>query len=247
VAYRSIYSLLPDADALLALEPEELAGTVLEHLNSLPPDMRGRLNRYNFGLPGTYGEYPQQKHSQIAQALMEAWVWLEREGMLAPTPGQPGDWFFVTRRGKQAANGGGLEAYRNAALLPHKQLHPVIAQKCWSAFLRGEYDTAVFQAYKELEVAIRRKANLSAEDIGTELARKAFRTKTGPLTDTRMPLGEQESLAHLVAGAIGLYKNPHSHRKVELQADEAVEMISLASHLMKIVDAHPDQNAGNEP
>ena len=45
------------------------------------------------------------------------------------------------------------------------------------------------------------------------------------------------ALAHLMAGAIGSYKNPHSHRTVRVEAEEAVEMISLASHLAKIVDA----------
>ena len=35
----------------------------------------------------------------------------------------------------------------------------------------------------------------------------------------------------------GLYKNPHSHRYVPIAAEEAVEMIMLASHLLYIVDS----------
>lgn len=54
----SIHSLVPDAKAVLALEPEELAGVVMEHFNSLPASERNNLNRYNFGLAHTVQEYP---------------------------------------------------------------------------------------------------------------------------------------------------------------------------------------------
>ena len=40
-----------------------------------------------------------------------------------------------------------------------------------------------------------------------------------------------------MAGALGSYQNPHSHMKVQLGAEEACEMIIIASHLLKIVDS----------
>src|SRR5437588_3428486 len=95
----SIHSLIPDAQTLLALEPEELAGIILQYFNSLP-ERASELNRYNFSLPNTVQEYPREYHDQLGRALMEAWVWLEREGLLAPSPQQGGDWVFITRRGR---------------------------------------------------------------------------------------------------------------------------------------------------
>jgi hypothetical protein len=119
----SIFQILPDPEALLALEPEEVAGIILEHLNSLGQMDRGGLNRYNFSLPHTYQEYPQQYHAQISELLMEGWVWLEREGLIAPRPGSQGEWIFVTKRGKQIETAAGLVAYRNSNRLPKQQLH----------------------------------------------------------------------------------------------------------------------------
>ena len=249
----TLFDLLPDPQVLLNLEPEELAGFVIEYLHSLSPSDRSQqLMRNNFAgalfyygnqNPPTYQVLQPQKREKITELVMEAWFWLEREGFLAPKPGPNRDTFFITRRGQRVKNSIDLAEIRKADLLPRKLLHPLIAEKTWSMFLRGDYDTAVFQAFKEVEVAVREAGKFAPTDLGVDLMRKAFDGANGPLRDASRPKPEREATAHLFAGAIALYKNPSSHRKVALEAEETVEILMLASHLLRIVDSKVSSSA----
>ena len=231
----TLYELIPDANSVLALEPEELAGVALELIIPIASGNSPGLHPTAFTNPEVLGRFA-DKHNEVQYAMAEAWNWLLREGLIAPAPGDTHGWHFVTRRGMQLKNREGVAAYTSSVLLPRALLHPEILKCCWSAFMRGEYDTAVFQAFRELEIAIRTAGGFSADDIGVTLAQKAFR-ESGPLADASAPAGEKVALLSMMAGALGSYKNPHSHRRVHLSAEDASEMIVLASHLMKIVAA----------
>ncbi len=265
---RSLSSLVPNADDLLALEVEELAGVLLIHLNSYQGVSGNAVyqhsgisyhNFFNSQNPTSSLTKPEygDKQPQVNRVLMEAWAWLQNAGLLVEKASSTGGWFFISRRGEQITSRDGLAAYRKAGLLPKAQLHPLIAGKVYPAFLRGEYDTAVFQAFREVEVAVRAVGNFGPDDYGTDLMRKAFRPASknnqppvlpGPLTDTELPIAEQEAMANLFAGAIGLYKNPQSHRHVPTGADDAAEVIVFASQLLRIVDRLKlPQTSGAEP
>jgi uncharacterized protein (TIGR02391 family) len=247
----SLSSLVPDADHLLALEVEEVAGVLLVHLNSYGDGagsggivQSGKVNQYNFFNDLNNNPPYSVRRDDVSRALLEAWAWLQSEGFLVQDGGQNAHVFFLSRRAKRLQSRDDFTAYRKASLLPKGQLHPLIATRVYPAFLRGEYDTAAFQAFREVEISVRAAGKFPPELVGKELMREAFRPTNpkqptvapGPLTDTTLPVAEQEGMASLFAGAIGLYKNPQSHRNVPTNAIEAAEVIVFASHLLRMVD-----------
>ena len=116
----------------------------------------------------------------------------------------------------------------------------LFAQKVVPLFRGGDYDTAVFKAFKEVEVAVRKAANAKGagypdSDLGIALMRRAFHPESGPLTNKALVTAEREAEMHLFSGAIGHAKNPPSHRDVAFTAQEAARLIIFASHLLDIV------------
>jgi uncharacterized protein (TIGR02391 family) len=184
--------------------------------------------------------YPYEKKQQIDSLLGEAWECLRRDRLIMPAPDQNGrnGYMVLTKEGESIGSQEDFARMRAAREFPKSLLHPVIANKVWSALMRGELDEAVFAAFKAVEVAVREAGGYEASDIGVALMRKAFDSKKGPLTDLSQPEGERDALGHLFAGAIGSYKNPHSHRTVNLtDPREAQEQVLLATHLLSIVAA----------
>ena len=124
-----------------------------------------------------------------------------------------------------------------ADFLPAHKFHPMIPQNVWSSFSQKAYGSAVFEAFKQVEIAVRKAGGYAEADIGVKLMRKAFNVKNGDLTDPEQQESEKEARFFLFVGAIGAYKNPGSHRDVEITAEEAIEMIAFASYLLRIVDS----------
>lgn len=232
-AHKTIYSIIPNPEELLKLDLEDVAAVILESLNSIE---HLQLNRNDFAMSRTVQEYPPAYHERLLKSLMTGWGYMEREGLIAEMPTKPG-WYFITNRGKTIRSREDLNAYRASRTLPKYLLHPAIARKVEAAFLNAEYDTAVFQALREVEVAVRNTASFSPTDIGALLMRKAFDPKTGPLRDDTVIDLDKLAISEMFAGLIGAYKTPRSHRHVALDAAEAAEIIVFASHLLKIVDA----------
>ena len=146
------------------------------------------------------------------------------------------DWLEMWRDSDMQSDPMG-EKIAESDFLSKLQLHPIIAKKVWPIFLQGTYDSAVFEAFKAVEIAVRKAGNYAETDIGVPLMRKAFNVDSGNLTDQNQHPAEKQAMSDLFAGVIGSYKNPGSHRDVEIAAEEAVELIIFANHLFRIVDS----------
>jgi len=237
---RTLKEVLPPHDVLLGLEPEVIATFLLDYLCELEEESpRGSpLGRYNFTLEDRFASYAGDERKEVAKVIMEAWVWLENEGLLAPKIGDSTGMFgFVTRKGYKLRKREDLESYKKGFLLPKNVLDAELREKVYNLFLNGDYDTAVFRAFKEVEVRTREKAKLPASLLGVKLMRTAFHPDTGMLTNKEMEPGEKQAMSDIFSGAIGTLKNPSSHRNVNLDDPaETAEIILFANYLLRLVD-----------
>jgi len=169
-------SIIPEAEVLIALEPEELGLRMLPVLKSIP-DCEG-LTRQTFvsvisrpPLPGQRqagGVYPAQFSKLIEEALVEAWTWLEGAALLVDHASHGGSYKSLSRRARKLADDPNPQRAFAARRFPKEALHPRIREDVWALYHRGKYDTAVFEAMREVEIAVREAAGFARGEHGDD-------------------------------------------------------------------------------
>ena len=168
-------------------------------------------------------------------ALEEAWGWLRANVLVAHKPNQSSEGaIFVTRAGLDVLTQGlePLHARQRLAV----ELHPAMPERVRSQYLLGDFELAVFAAFRSVEERVRELAGADDGDIGVQLMTNAFKSG-GPLSATWLEGGEVVARMQLFAGALGVFKNPASHRTVLYRdATAATEAILLADLLHRVLD-----------
>jgi uncharacterized protein (TIGR02391 family) len=173
---------------------------------------------------------------EVSLALSEAWAWLMTHGLVVRNSSQSSsDAYVVSRLGLDTLKYG--VARLAAAERLGVALHARLAQRIEQQFLLGEFELAVFASMKEVEVRVRELANASQSLLGVKLMQHAFAPEKGVLTDPDADPGEKVAMMELFKGAIGMFKNPASHRPVDYDdATLASEVILFADLLLRLLD-----------
>ncbi len=237
---------IADPEVLISLSAEELASTVLFLLRKIPQnENRGMFNLNSLASEFDHRNnwqgniYPEDRIEAVKGAFYEAWAWLESQALLIWPDGSNGQmgWRKLSRRAKAFENENEFLSFATGQQLRPEMLHKNISMAVWRAFSRGEFDVAIFQAMKAVEVSVQVASKLPANLFGVKLMREAFNVERGPLTDLTLEVPEREALMALFAGAIGWFKNPQSHKNVGVSdTREAIETILFANRLLVIVD-----------
>jgi uncharacterized protein (TIGR02391 family) len=222
-----------DDDEVVALATDELALRILIQIGT------GSENRFN-AVMRMERDSSEAVPREAAQAATEAWWWLIRKGLIVPDPPDDGSW-LRSRLGDEIVRAGaeGLRRLSSTERID-VDVHPRIAADVRAEFLRGKFETAVFTAMREVEIALREKSRADHVAYGQSLVNFAF-GKGGTLIDASTASAEEQAVGNLFRGAIGSFKNPPSHRRVDFDdPTEAAEIVLFASLLLRILDRLPE-------
>jgi len=216
-----------DDDAFLELQPDEVAAaimpTILVEWNAR--STQRLVSRWNL-LNGAR----HQHGDRVAAIVSEAWQWLVGEGFLAPNAEHMGE-FAVTRRGQTINLANHVMDARAMGLLRSTTLGSQLAEQVLPIFRHGQYDIAVFAAFREVEDRVRHESGLAAS--GVSLMGEAFKP-AGPLRDPALDAGEAVARMILFQGAMGVHRNATGHAIVNYaDPQEAVEAVLLANDLLR--------------
>src|SRR5579872_4135977 len=108
----TLLSLFPAPNDLLALEPEELGGAVMECARTAMQRQMFAIDDLTAPLFPHVGGYPHNVREPVMLALAASCSWLVTQGLIVRDPQQPGPFYRLTKRGEGYQSRAGIEQYR---------------------------------------------------------------------------------------------------------------------------------------
>jgi Protein of unknown function (Hypoth_ymh) len=242
-----ILTLFPTADRLIEATDVEIERAVLLRVAECCADpMRCMVARDGVTIElferGGY-DYDVRRRTEVEKAIARAWKRLEDTGLIEEPDFENGKNGFrvPSERGHAAAESFDFAAAITRGTFSRKMFHPLLPDAAWRAFRAGDHDTAVFEAFKAVEVAVRKKGlginGIVETDYGIELMKKAFDPNAGPLSDKKATRPRRTRRCELFTGALGDLRNPKAHHDpAVVDPLAAVEEMMVAGALLRIVD-----------
>jgi Protein of unknown function (Hypoth_ymh) len=160
-----IQRLIPKAEDLLRMSVQQIAPILLK-LAYEQRQQAGFIPRAVCDVSVSEG-YPGWKKGEVETHLARAWNWIERKGLIEPSPGMNGQngWRMFTDEGEAIAKGANIEAIQVAPEFPRALLHEGIIANCEKLFWSGHYAQAVELSFKVVRDRLRQ---LTGYERGSE-------------------------------------------------------------------------------
>lgn len=164
---------------------------------------------------------------------------LERDGYIMQDPDQTHQrTLMLTTQGRKV-----VAESLDKMQLPSLNIDQLISRDDLRSLVRddynsGDYETAIFKAFRHLEESVRKKAGQPASAIGMALMSTVFKVSGGILKHPEAAVdSEGEAIHLLMRGAIGWFKNPSSHRTVGYDdSHQASHVLGFANLLLDLLD-----------
>jgi Protein of unknown function (Hypoth_ymh) len=141
----------------------------------------------------------EQERVDAAEGVEE----LQRDGFIKNDPGQSSPQFkLLTDRGKLQAEKALTEMVLETIDINRLISHPELVAAVWNDYGCQDYESAVFKALRQVEIAVRGKASLPATLSGQDLMSAAFSPSNGKLKNPNgQTPGEHDAFHLLFHGA----------------------------------------------
>ena len=231
------------ADQLLEASEIEIERALLRYVVEFTSDKLHPMTTCGSVVTGLFGQggyvYDARIRGAVETRISRAWKALEDANLIEPPDIDNGrnGYRVVANKGRVMDKEVDFEAAKVRSGFTRSMFHRLLPDAAWNAFRNGDYDTAVCEAFRGVESAVRKKSGLTDSDHSTILMTKAFNPENGPLTNMAVPKSRREARRDLFKGALGELRNPKAHGDPTITDTlTAVEEMMTASALLRILD-----------